>query len=227
MKKMLTALLAGALALGLTPALAVAETPDPRGLTGAKVTVVHAVPKFKADIWVDNTKAIADFKPKSVAGPLDFAAGTYDIEVKPADSKKRTPAVLEAMPTLNDGDDVTIVAGLDQNGDPKLFVFANDVTDPGSGNLRLFAAHVAGYGEANIWANGMSLVDNVPNGASANWDIPEGVYAAWVAAAGDYMPAIGPIVAELPANNLVQVFAYGPTPKGKYSFIVNVRSLLV
>jgi hypothetical protein len=224
MKKMFAAIVAGALALSVAPA-AVAASPAPRALIGAKVTVVHAVPNFDADVWVNGSKFIADFKPKSVAGPVDLAAGTYDIEVKPAGSKKKTPAVLSASPTLNDGDDVTIVAGLNASGAPMLHVFANDVSDPGSGNLRLFAAHVAAFGPAQIWANGMSLADNVPNGTGANFTVPEGVYAAWVASAGAVDPAIDPIVADLPANNLVQVFAFGPTAKGKYKFIVNVRGL--
>lgn len=224
MKKMFAALIAGALALSVAPA-AMAASPAPRAPLGAKVTVVHAVPNFKADVWVNDAKFIPDFKPKTVAGPVDLAAGTYDIEVKPAGSKKSTPAVLSASPTLNDGDDVTIVAGLDESGAPKLHVFVNDVSAPGAGNLRLFAAHVAAFGPAQIWANGASLANDVPNGGGANFTVPQGVYAAWVSAASNYVPAIGPIVADLPENNLVQVFAFGPTAKGKYSFIVNVRGL--
>jgi len=222
-RKMLATLLASALAMSVAPA-AMADSPTPRA-PGATVTVVHAVPNFKADIWVNNAKALADVAPKTVTGQLDFPAGDYKIEVKPAGSTKKTDAVLELNTTLAGTEDLSIVAGLRPNGKPKLFVFANN-TDPLMGGLRLFVAHVAAYGAVNVWANGASLADGVKNGQSANFLIPEGTYGVWVAPEGKVSPAvIGPIAAELPADSLVSVFAFGPTKKGKTSFIVAVRTL--
>ena len=223
-RKMLATLLASALAMSVAPA-AMADSPTPRA-TDALITVVHAVPNFKADIWVNNSKALPDVAPKTVTAPIPFEAGDYMIEVKPAGSGKRTPAVLSLETTLSGGEDLSVVAGLRPNGNPKLFVFSNDTSAP-TGDLRLFVAHVAAYGAVNVWANGSSLADGVKNGQSANFEIPAGTYGVWVAPEGKVSPAvIGPIAADLPADTHVAVYAFGPTKKGKTSFIVAVRSLL-
>lgn len=217
-------LLASALAMSAAPA-AMADSPTPRA-PETLITVVHAVPNFKADIWVNNSKALADVAPKTVTDPLPFETGEYVIEVKPAGSGKRTPAVLSLETTLSGGEDLSIVAGLRPNGNPKLFVFNNDTSDPGVGNLRLFVAHVAAYGPVQLWANGSSLANGVKNGMSANFDIPEGIYGVWVAPEGKVSPAvIGPIAPDLPADYHVSVYAFGPTKKGKTAFIVATRPL--
>lgn len=225
-RKMMATLLASVLAMSVAPA-AMADSPTPRApVPDALITVVHAVPNFKADIWVNNSKALPDVAPKTVTEPIPFEAGDYMIEVKPAGSGKRTPAVLSLETTLSGGEDLSVVAGLRPNGNPKLFVFSNDTSAP-TGDLRLFVAHVAAYGAVNVWANGIPLADGVKNGDSANFEVPAGTYGVWVAPEGKVSPAvIGPIAADLSADHHVSVYAFGPTKKGKTSFIVAARPLL-
>lgn len=224
-RKMLAVLLASVLAIGVAPA-AMADGLDQRAPGDALVTVVHAVPNFKADIWVNGAKALKDVKPRTVTEPIAFTPGDYVIKVKPAGSGPNTRAVLKLNTTLVANQDATVVAGLRPNGSPKIFVYENDLSDPGVGNLRLFVAHVAAYGPVQLWANGSSLADGVKNGMSANFQIPAGTYGVWVAPEGKVSPsAIGPIAVNLAAGTHVSVFAFGPTAKGKTAFIVATRLL--
>ena len=75
----------------------------------ASVTVVHGIPKTPVNVFVNGKSTLVDFKPLSVAGPLQLPAGTYDLTVFPAaDTAGTGTPVIKASATLTAGDPLTI-----------------------------------------------------------------------------------------------------------------------
>ena len=70
-----------------------------------------------------------------------------------------------------------------------------------------------------MWANGATILTDVPRGASADLEVPAGIYAAWVSAADDFAPVIGPAVVSLEEGMAYQVHAVG-TNASNYRFVV-------
>ena len=115
---------------------------------GAQVTVAHFAPEIptaedtNVDILVDGTAAIEDLEYGESTGRVMLDAGTYTFGVAVAGE---TDPVIELPPTtLEDGDDITVVA-YRTNEDPfvNVFVFSNSTEDLESGFGRVNVAHGA------------------------------------------------------------------------------------
>ena len=79
MRKMFV--LFGAMLLALVPAAAAsAQSAD------GQVVVVHGVPDLTVDVYVNGDLTLENFEFGTVAGPLTLPAGTYDLEIYPADA---------------------------------------------------------------------------------------------------------------------------------------------
>ena len=52
----------------------------------AKLSVLHGVPGLTVDVWVDGNLTLDDFTPGTLAGPLELAAGDYEIAITAADA---------------------------------------------------------------------------------------------------------------------------------------------
>ena len=78
MRRLIAATAAGTLAVaaGLVGAAPVAAQDT------AEVYVVHGVPGLTVDVYVDGQRALDDFAPETVAGPLDLPAGSHTVAVR-------------------------------------------------------------------------------------------------------------------------------------------------
>ena len=75
----------------------------------------------------------------------------------------------------------------------------------------------------DVWANGRTVLEDVPNGASATLKVPAGVYAAWVSLPDEYAPVIGPAVLKLARGTAYQVYAWGSAESGYEFAVVSLR----
>ena len=116
-----------------TPLLAIAVVvaatalipgPVAAGTDSGKVTVVHAVPDLTVDVYANKALLLEDFEPGTITDPVPLAPATYNIEVTPADS---STVVLAASVPVDAETDAAAVAHLDENGNPTLGLFANNI----------------------------------------------------------------------------------------------------
>ncbi len=174
-------LLVAALALAIIPAAA-AGAQSGEG----QVTVVHGVPDLLVDVYVNGDLTLEDFAYGDVAGPLTLPAGSYDLEVYPADADPAAgdPA-LAGSTDLPAGAYATIAAYLQEGGAPTLGVFVENNAEVAAGNARITARHLADFGAVDILANDGAVWEGVTNGVGADTEVPADTYNIKITAAGD------------------------------------------
>ena len=206
----------GALALAATLAVgpAVAGFPQAVAQETASVYVVHGIPDTPVDVYVDGKKAIDDFTPISEQGPVDLPSGSHKVAIFPADAADGSgKPLLSADADLPAGGNITLVAHLDESGNPKLSPFVDDVKSVGAGKARLVVRHTAAAPAVDVLAGGKPVVKSLTNGDQKALEVPAGSVSAAVAAAGSTDPVIGPADVDLKEGSATFVHAVGSLDK--------------
>jgi Domain of unknown function (DUF4397) len=181
----------------------------------ASLNVVHGIPGLDVEVCVNGAVAIPGFNPGEVVTGVPLPAGTYDVKIVAAGDTCDDPAILEAAGIeLASDKNYTAIAYLMEDGTPTLGLFKNNVKPLARGTARLTIRHTAAAPTVDVWANGATILSDVPNGASATLRVPTGVYAAWVSLPDEYAPVIGPAVLKLERGTAYQVYAWGSAGAG-------------
>ena len=195
---------------------------SPAGAVGGttSTTVVHGIPDLTVDVYVDGAKAIDDFVPGTVAGPLTLPAGTRSVAITAADAMDDSDPVLAGDIVLVAGADMSIVAHLDGAGDPTVSAFTNDTSAIAEGEGRITVRHLAAAPAVDILAGGAVAFAGLTNGASAAADLPAGTLPVSINAAGtstQVFPAEGTLDVALPAGVNLVVYAWGDFAAGSFA----------
>lgn len=209
----LAALLVAALALVL-PALAASPASAASGK--ATVSVFHGIPKTPVDIYVNGEKAVPNFQPGDIAGPLSLDPGTYAIEIKTVDGGA---TVFTGDQPVEAGMNYTIAAYLGTDGKPAVKAFVNDTTTLAAGQARVTVRHLANAPTVAITANGNTLVPSISNGNEAVAEVPADTYDVGIKA-GDSEVAKQSVKLAEGANTIV--YAYGTYPD---TFALGVQTI--
>jgi hypothetical protein len=140
----------------LTALVALMGLASPAAAQTASVRVVHGIPgadispgldpALPVDILVnDSICLLQGFTFGSIAGPYTLPAGTYDIKVFVADTLAPCSgsAVIAAPVPVEAGENVSIVAHLNEAGGLTAGKFVNDVSPTAQGMSRIIAHHLA------------------------------------------------------------------------------------
>lgn len=155
----------------------------------AKVYVIHGINgqdlgagmDFPVDIEIAGLGCALQAVPfRAVAGPLEVAAGTYNIKISPANNTTpcgNAPAIQGDF-TFAEGKTQTVIAHLTAAGAPTATLFANDVSKINRGKTRVFLAHAAQAPEVDVYLmrgrNNAKTLEDVPNGAGATLNLRPG-----------------------------------------------------
>jgi len=198
--------LAGAGALVIAGA---ASTPA-HAADGVKLSVLHAVPSLTVDVYVDGKLTLNNFKPGTLAGPLDLKAGSYEVAITAADAKDDSdPAIGPVDLDLSDGGNYTVVAHLEEGGDPTATLFDNDISKTAAGEGRLTVRHTAAAPAVDVLAGGDAVISDLSNPDEKVLDLEAGTISASVAAAGTTKPVIGPADVMVGEGKNTIVYAWG------------------
>lgn len=196
----LTAATAGAGTVAAAPAYAAGPS---------KVSVVHGIPGQPVDVYVNGAKTLNNFQPSTVAGPLDLAAGKYDIViVKPGDPVT-SPIIKVDQAAVPADANITLVAHLTADGKPTLTPFVNDVSKVAAGKARLVVRHTAAAPAVDVRAGGQPVFKALTNPNEAKADIAAGTVSADVVLAGTTTVAIPAASLSLGEGTSTIVYAVG------------------
>jgi len=208
------------LAVGGALALALVAAPAAVAQETATVYVVHGVPDTPVDVYVDGKRAIDDFEPGTSQGPVQLPAGPHTLALFAADAADGSGSpLLSADADLPAGGNVTVVAHLDEGGNPKITPFVNDVSSVPAGQARLVVRHTAAAPAVDVLAGGKPVIEGLSNGQEKALEVPAGSVSAAVAAAGTTDPVIGPADVDLKEGTATFVQAIGKLDGGKLSLV--------
>jgi hypothetical protein len=177
---------------------------------GVKLSVLHGVPGLTVDVYVNGERTINDFKPGTLAGPLDLSAGTYKVAITAADAEDDSdPAIGPVDLDLKAGGNYTAVAHLDEGGDPTATLFTNDTSRTDAGQGRLTVRHTAAAPAVDILAGGDAVISDLSNPNEEVLNLDAGTIEASVAAAGTTDPVIGPAEVTVAEGKNTIVYAWG------------------
>jgi uncharacterized protein DUF4397 len=208
------------LAVGGALALALVAAPAAVAQETATVYVVHGVPDTPVDVYVDGKRAIDDFEPGTSQGPVQLPAGAHKLALFAADAADGSGSpLLSADADLPAGGNVTVVAHLDESGNPKITPFVNDVSSVPAGQARLVVRHTAAAPAVDVLAGDTPVIEGLSNGQEKALEVPAGSVSAAVAAAGTTDPVIGPADVDLQEGTATFVQAIGKLDGGKLSLV--------
>jgi len=219
MKRILAASAAVSIAaLGIAPAAPSSAQAD----GDATVSVLHAVPGLTVDVYANGDELIPGFEPGTLTDPLSLPAGTYDLAVYAAgdDPDNADPAIEANGVEVPAGADATVVAHLDDQGNPTLTPFVNDVSATAPGQARLVVRHTAAAPAVDVRADGDVLFGGLTNPNEEAGDVPAGTYSADVTLAGEGDPVIGPADLDLAEGTATIVYAWGSAEEGSLDLAV-------
>ena len=210
----------GAMMLALLPASgALAQSSE------GQVVVVHGVPDLTVDVYVNGDLTLEDFEFGTVAGPLTLPAGTYDLEVYPADADpSSSDPALAGSTDLPGGAYATIAAYLEEGGSPALGVFVENNSPTDAGNARITARHLADFGAVDILANDAAVWEGVTNGVGADTDVPADTYNIKITAAGDASTVAFDEELNLAEGTNTIAYAIGSVAGGSFQVVANTIS---
>lgn len=213
-----------------------AGTAAPLSAQNASVRVVHGIPgadvspgldpALPVDVLVNDAICLLDgFTFGSIAGPFTLPEGTYDIKISVANTLApcSNDAVIAAPVPVAAGENVSIVAHLDEAGGLTATKFVNDVTPMGDGMARIIAHHLAAAPAVDVGIRGgfppMTLtVPNVTNGAQAAAPIRAGGLSISIAPAGAKKGIFSTILRTRPGLSYT-VYAVGSLANGTFALL--------
>jgi hypothetical protein len=190
----------------------------------AKLSVLHGVPGLTVDVWVNGNLTLDDFKPGSLAGPLELAAGDYKIAITGSDAPNAdNPVIGPVTVELDNGGNYTAVAHLDAGGAPTATLFTNDTKAPRNDNKgKLTVRHVAAAPAVDVLAGGTAVIEGLSNPDEATLKLKAGTISASVAAAGTTAPVIGPVDITVEGGKNTIIYAWGSLADGTLAAAVQV-----
>jgi uncharacterized protein DUF4397 len=169
------------LAVGL---VALAGTPAGAKATNATVTIVHGLPNFTADIYVNGDILLDGFNPTEITEGLELPPGSYDVAIREVGAAPDSKPVLSDTLALKAGMNVSVVAHVSGAGDPTLSVFSNDLAKVPAGRSRLVVRSVAQAPAVDFDVDGSPVVTGVASGDEGQAVIQPGSHSISVAADG-------------------------------------------
>jgi len=184
----------------------------------ATVTVLHALPGFTADVYVNGELTLSGFKPQTATDPIELPAGRYVIEIRDVGASPTSAPALEGTVRLEPGQNLSIIAGLTSTEEPELNVFTNTLTRVPPGRTRLIVRNVAAVSSIGIRLDGERLFAHVQHGSQQVTPLNAGgPYALEATVSGE--ASIGPEDLVLEEGTAGIVYAVGSREQGNLDFM--------
>ena len=176
----------------------------------AQVSILHGVPGATVDVYANGKALLKNFKPGTLTDPQSLPAGTYDLKVVKAGDGADGDAVIKADNVkVPGGANITVVAHLNEDGDPSLTPFVNDVSKIPAGKARITVRHTAAAPAVDVRAGGDPVFTNLSNSKEKSAEVDAGTVKADVVLQGTDDVVIGPASLNLAEGTSTIVYAWG------------------
>jgi Domain of unknown function (DUF4397) len=184
----------------------------------ALLTILHGLPQFTADVYVNGELTLDGFDPVTLTEPLRIPAGTYDVAIRNVGDEATATPVLEASLALSAGRNYTAVAHLNGTGEPELSLFRNLLSPVPAGKTRLVVRNVADSPVMRVELDGEQHVAGLGPMSEGDAVLPAGRYS--ISMAADDGTSIGPMPIQLVEGTAQVVYAIGSANEGTLDLMV-------
>jgi hypothetical protein len=194
----------------------------------ATVYVVHGIPGVTVDVEVEGDCALPGFEFGDIAGPLSLPEATYNIKIRPANMSDpcTEDPVLDLDVPFTAGQNVTVVAYLDDMGNPTAQVFDNDLTPTGRGKARWIVHHTAYAPMVDVKVMREDaeepelVVEDFENGDQAVAETRPGEWFVSLTLPDGMDPVFGPVPVKVKPFTAYRIYAVGDFSGGTFTFLV-------
>lgn len=190
----------------------------------SSVTIVHGLPRFTADVYVNGELLLSGFQAESTTDPLTLEEGEYDVAIRDVGSPPDSEPALQDVITLGAGLNVSIVAHLDEGGSPALSVFENDMSEIPAGEARLVVRHQAAAPAIDILSDGEPLLTDVTSGNQAETNLAVATHGVAVALAGGGEELVSPTSLQFEEGTAHVVYFIGSAEEDTLGLMVQTVS---
>ncbi len=218
-----------------------AVAPVAHAAGNASVYIVHGIPgadlglpaSLPVDVEIVGVGcALPNFTFGQIIGPVPFPEGTYEIKIHLAESTPCSGAVAIDAPgvSFSAGENATVIAYLDANGNPTAGKFENDVSETKHNKSRLIVQHTAWAPAVDVRvrrpdsSRGLTVPD-FTNGDQAVAALQPGNWQVSIAPAGATTPVFGPVTVRLKPHTGYLVYAVGSLKNNTFTLLVKPVAL--
>ncbi len=167
-----TTRLAAAAAVGAAALAFAGAAPATAASSNVSLSVLHGVPDTTVDVYLDGDRALNDFEPGDLAGPLSVPSGKHTIAITAADADNDDDPVIGPIDvTLDGGKSYTAAAHLTADGKPGATLFTNDTSELAAGKGRLTVRHTAAAPAGLTFGNTREVADATDAHCEATVDL--------------------------------------------------------
>jgi hypothetical protein len=216
MRKFLAAIaVTGALGASVMSTTVVASAQTATGT----VTVVHGLRGVVADVYIDGTLALPAFEPERVTDPIPIAAGPHRVEIRLAGAPATSPAAVTADVDVVADTRQSIVAHLDNAGNPTVTAYVDDDSPIPAGESRAIIRHTAFAGPVDVSLNDNVVAPALAEPGTTSADVPPATYEVSVWSPGTHDAVVAPQSADLPEGAATVMYLIGSAQAGTLSWI--------
>jgi hypothetical protein len=186
----------------------------------ATLTVLHGLPHFTADVYVNGELTLDGFKPEAAAGPLQLPAGTYRIAIRDVGANPDSTPALEGSITLRAGVNYTAIAHLTAGGDRTLSLFRNALNPVAPGKARLLLRNTAQAEPLDLRLDGKTVFSNVNPSKDPARAVAPGKYQVDAVTAADSSPLVSAMPLTVQAGTETDVYVIGSSTDHSLDFMV-------
>jgi hypothetical protein len=186
----------------------------------ATLTVLHGLPHFTADVYVNGKLTLDGFKPEEAAGPLQLPAGTYQVDIRNVGSDPDSTPALAGSITLKAGANYTAIAHLSGSGDPALSLFTNTLRPVAPSKARLVFRATAQAEPLDLRLDGKTVFSNVKPSQDPVRAVAPGRYQVDAVTAADSSPLVGAMPLSIRAGTEADVYVIGSSADHSLDFMV-------
>lgn len=182
---------------------------SPAAAQTAEITFLHAIPGVEVEVWANGDAIIEEFEVGD-REDLSALAGETLIDLELRDPASGAPIIVSdtGSDTLPADGSWTIVAHLDDTGQPVLSVFNDDDSLVAAGEGRLTIRHVADTGPIFGVVNGEPFGDGIGNAMQATKALEEGSYEVLLFDESDEL-FVDPVSFQLQEGQSLILYAVG------------------
>jgi hypothetical protein len=172
-----------------------------------------------ADVYIDGALALPAFQPERITDPIQVPAGPHRVEIRVAGEPATSPPAVTADVVVVADARQSIVAHLDNAGNPTVTAYLDDGDPIAAGEARAVIRHTAFAGPVDVRLNDSVVAPALAEPDTASAEVPPATYQVSVSSPGTRDAVAAPQSAALAEGAATVMYLIGSAKAGTLSWV--------